>query len=63
MAPIRRADGAALSEREVDELLLRRNAGVAVSAATLAQLRIQRGELTKAMSLLKEARIAFGRTG
>ncbi len=60
VVPIRRADGAALSESEVDELLFRRRAGVGVSAATLAQLRIRRGELSKAMTLLKDARVAFG---
>ena len=60
VAPIRRADGSPLSEAEVDELLFRRRAGAGASAATLAQLRIRRGELDKAMALLKEARVAFG---
>jgi hypothetical protein len=62
VAPIRRADGTPLSEAEVDELLFRRKAGGAASASTLAQLRIRRGELDKAMAILKEARVAFGRT-
>ena len=60
VAPIRRADGTPLSEVEVDELLFRRRAGVGASATTLAQLRMRRGELDKAMALLKEARVAFG---
>jgi hypothetical protein len=59
VAPIRRADGTPLSEVEVDELLFRRQAGVGARATTLAQLRIRRGELDKAMALLKEARVAF----
>jgi len=62
VAPIRRADGAALAEHEVDELLFRRKAGVGASAATLARLRIRRGDLSKAMTLLKEARVAFSRS-
>ncbi len=35
---------------------------VAIALSTLARLRIRRGDLDKAMVLLKEARIAFGRT-
>ena len=62
VAPIRRADDTPLSEAEVDELLFRRKPGGAASAGTLAQLRMRRSELDKAMAILKEARVAFGRT-
>jgi hypothetical protein len=60
VAPIRRADGARLSERELDQVLCRAKAGAGVSTGELALLRMRRGELRDAMTLLKQARIAFG---
>jgi hypothetical protein len=62
VVPIRRADGTPLPEAEVDQLLFPRGLASAASTSTLARLRIRRSELEKAMTLLKEARAAFGRT-
>jgi hypothetical protein len=60
VAAIRRADGQPLSEREMDQVLCRRQAGAGAIAAQLALLRMRRGDLRDAMALLKQARVSFG---
>jgi hypothetical protein len=60
VAAIRRADGQPLSEREMDQVLCRRQAGIGAIAAQLALLRMRRGDLRDAMTLLKQARVSFG---
>jgi hypothetical protein len=60
VATIRRADGEPLSEREMDQVLCRRQAGVGAIAAQIALLRMRRGDLREAMTLLKQARVSFG---
>lgn len=57
VAPILRDDGRPLSDRDVNQLLFRRKAG----PGALDELRMRRGDLRKAMELLRQAHISFGR--
>jgi hypothetical protein len=60
VAPIRRADGAALTDAELRELFyrpLKRHAG----KPDLDAFAIRRADLKNAMATLKEARLVFGK--
>ena len=61
VAPIRRADGAALTDAELRELFYRPLEHSA--KLDLDSFFIRRADLKKAMTTLKEARVVFGRSG
>ena len=60
VAPIHRAGGGALTDRELRELLYR-PLGNAGSKPDLDTLAIRRGDLRRAMVTLKEARVVFAK--
>jgi len=60
VAPIRRADGTALTDAELHDLFYR-SLGQSGGKPELEGLVIRRGDLKSAMTTLKEARVLFGR--
>ena len=61
VAPIRRADGAALTDAELHDLFYR-SLGKPGGKPDLEGLAIRRSDLKSAMTTLKEARVVFGRS-